>query len=142
MSDYTLHFDGSVGPKNPGLTGGYGFVIQIDGKICYEESGALAGQIISNNYAEFHAVYKGLEVLNTMAVKGDRVFVRGDSQLVINMMNGKFKGKETSIYWPAFEKAKNSLKSFRNKYIPISFDWVPREMNSKADKLADYKTAC
>lgn len=136
MSDYILHFDGSCGPTNPGPTGGYGVVIKRDGVQCYTESGPLVGEIISNNYAEFHAVYKGLYWADLVLTKGDRLFVRGDSQLVINVMSHKYKGKSTSIYYPAYEKARNVLASIRGRYIPVSFDWVPREFNKEADKLS------
>lgn len=136
MSDYILHFDGSCGPKNPGPIGGYGYIIQQDGVLYSKGSGALVGSIISNNYAEFHALYKGLENLDLVLNKSDRLFIRGDSLLVINMMNGKFKGKPESIYWPAFEKAKNVLRSIRSKHIAVSIDWLPREFNTEADALS------
>jgi len=136
MSDYSMHFDGSCGPKNPGPTGGYGVVIKREGTLVYSESGPLVAELLSNNYAEFYAVYKGLVWADLVLNKGDRLFVRGDSQLVINIMSGKFKGKSSSLYYPAYEKAKNALTSIRSRYVNVSFDWVPREMNKEADSLS------
>ncbi len=136
MSDFSMHFDGSCGPNNPGPTGGYGVIIKREGKPVYSASGPLVEELISNNYAEFYAVFKGLEWADMTLEKGDNLFVRGDSQLVINIMSGRFKGKSSSIYYPAYEKAKNVLKSIRSKYINVSFDWVPRTMNKEADKLS------
>ena len=136
MSDYSMFFDGSCGPKNPGPTGGYGYIIHKDGRFYAKESGPLVAEMLSNNYAEFYAVYKGLEFLDLVLEKGDRLFVRGDSQLVINIMNGKFKGRSSSLYYPAYEKAHNVRKSITKKYIPVSFDWVPREYNKEADTLS------
>lgn len=136
MSDYTIHFDGSCGPTNPGPYGGYGVVIKRDGVMCYSESGPLVAEVLSNNYAEFYALYKGLEWADLVLTQSDKLFVRGDSQLVINVMSRKFRSKESGIYYPAYLKAVHVLTSIRDRDIPVTFNWVPREMNKEADKLS------
>lgn len=138
MSSYNLYFDGSCGPTNPGPFAGYGVVIKKDGMPFYTASGPLTGQLFSNNYAEFYALYKGLEYLAPLMSTSDKLFIRGDSQLVINIMNKKWRGK-AGIYYPAYKKALEVLTSIRNKQSYVSIDWVPREYNTEADKLStDY----
>jgi len=135
-SEYVMNFDGSCGPVNPGKSAGWGYTIKKDGVFFVENCGYLSGQMFSNNYAEFYAFYKGVEHLLPLMVQSDKLFVRGDSQIVINIMAGKWRGKADKIYWPAYELAKKELTRIRSKNIRVSLDWVPREMNKEADALS------
>lgn len=136
MSDYILNFDGSCGPTNPGPTAGYGFFVKKDGTGMTAISGSLVDSTFSNNYAEFYALYKGLEYIKSHIKPSDKLFIRGDSQLVINVMRGKWRGNPDKIYFPAFVLAQKELTSIRSQRIPVSIDWVPREMNEEADELS------
>jgi ribonuclease HI len=141
MSEYVLHFDGSCGPTNPGPFAGYGYVISKDGFIKENESGPLVGQTFSNNYAEFYALFKGLDYLLTILQPSDKLFIRGDSALVINIMRGKWRPKDSGIYFPAYLLASNALTCIRRDRVHVSIDWVPREMNTQADALStSYRT--
>lgn len=135
MSDYLIHFDGSCGPKNPGDSAGWGYTITKDGIEYDELSGELKGETFTNNYAEFFALYVGLLRIKPWIKNTDRLFIRGDSKLVINMMRKKWKAK-SGIYYPAYLKAMEQLTAIRRENIPVSLDWVPREMNTKADSLS------
>src|ERR1700722_3561249 len=101
MSDFVIHFDGSCGPKNPGDSAGWGYTISKDGVHWVEDSGELSDGTFTNNYAEFYALFKGLEFLKPLLKLTDRLFIRGDSALVINIMRKKWKAKE-GIYFPTY----------------------------------------
>jgi ribonuclease HI len=141
MSEYLIHFDGSCGPRNPGPNAGWGYTVHKDGKFHMEDSGQCEGNkgIFSNNFAEFRALYEALEYVVMNIKKSDKLFIRGDSQLVINIMNNKWKAK-SGLYYDAYVLAYNTLKAIRKLGVSISIDWVPRKMNENADKLSnDYK---
>lgn len=136
MSEYVLNFDGSCGPLNPGTSAGWGYTIKKDGVFLKEDCGYLSGQLFSNNYAEFHALYEGLKYLLTILNKSDKVFIRGDSQIVVNIMGRKWHGKADKIYYPAYVLANKTLTSVRSGNVYVSIDWVPRKLNTEADSLS------
>lgn len=134
MSEYVLNFDGSCA-VNPGPNAGWGYTIKKDGQFFRKDSGELAGRTYSNNYAEFFALYQGLLFLEPKIGRTDKLFVRGDSQLVIKIMQNRWKAKE-GLYKDAYILAKEVVSKIRLCYTPVSFDWVPREMNTEADALS------
>jgi len=135
MSEYVLNFDGSCGPKNPGPNAGWGFTVKRDGKLFHTSSGELSGAIFTNNYSEFYALYEGLKLLKQHVVPSDKIFIRGDSQLVIKVMRGTWKVKG-GLYYPAYVLAQTELTCIRAAKNYVSLDWVPREMNTEADALS------
>jgi ribonuclease HI len=139
MSEYVLNFDGSCGPKNPGGTAAYGYTILKNGQPFEEDSLVIgSGSEYSNNYAEFYAVYKGLQKLYDIVEPNDKLFIRGDSLLVINVLRKKWRTKEEALYYPAFKLALQMLTGIRSKRILVSLDWIPRAMNQRADALSKY----
>jgi ribonuclease HI len=135
MSEFVLNFDGSCGPTNPGPSAGWGYIIKKDGMLFCVNSGELSGKTFSNNYAEFHALYEGLKFLKEHVTIADKLFIRGDSQLVIKIIRGSWRAKN-GIYYTAYVLASEALTDIRRKRIPVSIDWVPREMNTQADELS------
>ena len=139
MTEYLVHFDGSIGPSNPDVNAAYGFTVHKDGILLHEEAGKLPyGPLYSNNSSEFYAFSKGVEHVLPLIVKGDRFFARGDSQLVVNVMRKKWGAKDEKIYYPCYVLANNVLKEVYKRGVPVSIDWVPRSKNSKADELSKY----
>ena len=142
MSEYVLNFDGSCGPRNPGGKAAYGYVILKDGFPLHEGSGKLnGGPLYSNNYAEFYGLFKGLEYLKDIIEFSDKLFIRGDSQLTINVMRKRWRPKTDALYYEAYVLASQTLTRIRSQHIPVSLDWVPREYNRKADELSKYDRA-
>ena len=140
MSEYIVNFDGSVGPANPDVNAHYAYVITKNGKPFVRDDDALdKTQLYSNNYAEFFALYAALNVLLLIVEPFDSVVVKGDSQLVINMMTGKFKASESKLYYPAFKLAEDALYELKHKGIALSIKWIPRELNTEADKASKYR---
>ena len=143
MRTLLLNFDGSISRPNPGGTCAYGFTVSENKEIIAQGSELIGtGMQYSNNYAEFFGLYKGLEKVTDIlksSVDKYQVFVLGDSQLVINIMNKKFRTSEEKLYYPAYLKADELTRSIRKSGILVTFDWIPREMNEKADELSKYQ---
>lgn len=123
-------FDGCCEPKNPGGHASYGAVVYVDGKRVYENSGYVGeGPTMSNNVAEFSGALDALR----KAVEYDGVItLRGDSKLVIMLLQGRWKARR-GLYVPYYKEALKIVKQHRNR---MSFRWVPREQNSDCDELS------
>jgi ribonuclease HI len=129
----TLYFDGLCEPKNPGGIATYGFVIFKSGKKIMEGHGLACkpwSPEATNNVAEYRGLLEGLKWL---AANGfvEEVEVRGDSQLVIKQMTGKYKVRAERIK-PIYDEAKKISLIFKN----LQFTWIPRQMNEAADLLS------
>ena len=138
MSEYILNFDGSIS-KNPGGIAACGFVFKKDGVVYDSMSHKIDGNgPFSNNYAEFYGAFMGLSYIHLLAQPKDKIFVRGDSQLAINMLAHKWKSDPLKLYYPAYEKADNVTKALRKMGCYVDFGWVPRAFNKEADELSKY----
>jgi ribonuclease HI len=125
------NFDGSCNP-NPGGVCSYGFVIWRDATRLHEGHGPAAprGPGATNNVAEYTGCIKALEWVLANGI--DEPFVlRGDSELVLKQLKGEYKVKSpllAPLYWRARELC--------GKVRSLRFEWVPREQNAEADRLA------
>jgi ribonuclease HI len=138
MKTLSLYFDGSYGPKFPDGTAAYAFSIPEFG---IEDSGKIgSGPGYSVNYAEFYALHKGLSKIEQLvSPENASVFVNGDSQLVINIMKRRWKASKSKLYYPAYEFALKTGLILATKGIHIDYSWIPREQNTKTDKLSKYQ---
>jgi ribonuclease HI len=91
------------------------------------------GEGMTNNVGEYFALLKGLERALLIAPEGARpqFLVRGDSQLVINQMSGKWQIKSEMLGAIAIE-IRELVEGAEIKY-----EWVPRERNAAADSMAN-----
>lgn len=148
MSTYTLHFDGSYGPKNPGGTAACGFVLSDEnGEIERGHRVVGEGEGMSNNLAEFAGLAGGLDVFLKHAYKLsgrgylsviDKLTVRGDSQLVINVMSGRWPAHSNRLYYPQYLAATTLLDVIKAvmPFLSVEWRWVPREQNTICDELS------
>lgn len=138
---YTLYFDGSCGPKNPGGTAAYGFVLKHDGQIVKQGNGVIgSGPEMSNNLAEFAALYEGLAEFSgyksiNFPFEKATLNCRGDSDLVIQIMSGKWKAKK-GLYYNNYIMADGITRHLRKHYVNIFFEYIPRESNDLCDSLS------
>jgi len=123
---YILRFDGCAVP-NPGEMG-IGVVVWNDDDEKILELSEKVGQG-TNNRAEYHALIRGMEELSKQY--SGILLVLGDSQLVINQLNGQWRVKKEDLV-PLFEK----VLELEKKFEKVSFQWVDREENKEADKLS------
>jgi probable phosphoglycerate mutase len=114
---------------NPGQAGSGTLVIDAASGEILAEIGLYVG-IASNNVAE----YKGMIAGVTKAIAIDphaEIHVRMDSKLVVEQMSGRWKIKHPDMADLAAE-ARRVLAG-----PPVSFEWIPRAENSRADRLAN-----
>ena len=114
---------------NPGPSGSGAVVIDAEsGRVITEIS--TFGGIATNNVAEYKAVIAGL----TEAFRHNpnaKVTVRMDSKLVVEQMSGNWKIKHPDMQVLGIEVQK--LVAGKS----VSWVWIPREQNSRADALAN-----
>lgn len=140
MSEIVMNFDGSCWP-NPGGKAGAGVVLTCDGKPLETIAEVIGtGPEYSNNYAELYAAMLGFENIYCILLENPNIqyniFVRGDSQLAINLLIGRFKARKDKLYYPAYIKAADRLKEIKKLAKSVTFLWVPRELNTEADALS------
>jgi ribonuclease HI len=117
-------FDGACS-GNPGPMGA-GAVLEMDGR---RESFSVAKGHGTNNEAEYHAVILGL--LRAHAAGATRITLRGDSQLVLRQLEGRYGVKAENLK-PLVAEAKRILSRFE----AVRLEWVPRLENAEADAAA------
>ena len=128
-------FDGSCEPVNPGGTAAYGIVVHRDDEVVYTDSKIVGkGHGMTNNVAEYCGLIALIEYCEQSYLETEKIVVHGDSQLVINQMNGAFRAK-SGLYIPYYNKARDLIKRSRHNW---NFVWIPRESNSECDRLSRY----
>ena len=134
MNEYLAWFDGACEPINPGGTGKFGVIIKDgDGTVISEEHDLVGrGDAMSNNVAEYAGVRHVLRYLASRP-RG-RVTIYGDSNLVINQLNGKWRIRK-GLLAIAIE-TKELLAQLRLWGWQITFCWIPREQNEECDALS------
>ncbi|HWL02331.1 MAG TPA: reverse transcriptase-like protein [Microbacteriaceae bacterium] len=114
---------------NPGQSGSGAVVIDAATGEILAEIG-LYGGLASNNVAEYRAMIAG--VRRAIELDPNAVLtVRMDSKLVVEQMSGRWKIKHPDMAELAAE-ARGVLTG-----TPVRFEWIPREQNSRADRLAN-----
>ena len=125
---FLAFFDGSARP-NPGIMSIGGYIQSPDKTRLYEYSINLGSG--TNNVAEYQSL---IHVLKEAGRRGiERLFVRGDSQLIINQVNNVWKVKD-----PIMKDLHTKAVKAKNKIPNCEISWQPRSENKEADKLADH----
>ncbi len=125
MTEAFVWFDGAS-KGNPGRIGG-GAIVEIAGRREVVRVDLGRG---TNNEAEYGGLIAGLR---RAAERGaTEVTVRGDSQLAIRQLEGRYKVKAPNLR-PLFEEAMALLARFQR----VRLEWVRREENSAADRAAN-----
>lgn len=146
-SKLEIFFDGLCQPYNPGGIACYAFIIKRQDKlhpnIIRSEFGLAAEPFTdnaTNNVAEYTGIIKALEWLllqRRMPMDNynatESITIKGDSQLVIYQIKGRYKVKAMKII-PLYQK----VMSLISKFNDVRLEWIPREKNSEADKLTSY----
>jgi probable phosphoglycerate mutase len=114
---------------NPGPAGSGAVLIDSANGSVLAEIAMFIG-IATNNVAEYRAVLSAIEVANEL-VPNAEILVRMDSKLVVEQMSGRWKVKNEGMQELA--QALRVLLGSRK----VSFEWIPREQNGKADALAN-----
>jgi ribonuclease HI len=133
--------DGACEPTNPGGTATYGVVISDEqGVELVADCGIVAEgpDAATTNVAEFAAAHRALELVHALGLPGgSAVAVFGDSLLVMRMLGGHAKPKtRAALYVPHYERGCAAVAALRAVGITVTFAWIPREQNQRADALS------
>ncbi|CAJ2661717.1 unnamed protein product [Trifolium pratense] len=121
---YILEFDGAYS-GNPGRSGA-GAVLR-DGNQVQRFSQGPGTQ--TNNSAEYQGLILGLKEVANQGY--DRVYVRGDSQLVCNQFEGSWKVNNQNLSGLC-----NEAQQLRDNFKSVTVEHVPRGHNTEADAQA------
>jgi len=124
---YVLFFDG-CSKHNPGPAGA-GAVLYHNGVEIWSKS-VFVGKKETNNVAEYVGMIMGISHAFELGIK--RLVVKGDSNLVVQQMNGKFRVNAPNMK-PLYAKA----QSICRKFDSIQFIHVYRHLNTRADELSN-----
>jgi len=123
-----VYIDGLSEPTNPGV-GTYGYAIYDEsGKIV--EGRGVAGDLVSNNFAEYSALVAALGELLKRSLRRD-IVIKSDSRLLVNQMSGKWRRRKGGY----LEKYRDA-KELADNFASLTFRWIPREQNGEADQLS------
>ena len=112
---------------NPGAAG-YGAVITENGRIVAELYDFLG--VATNNVAEYSGLVAGLTAIH--AIDPEAIIdVKMDSKLVVEQMSGRWQIKHADM--------RSLAQDARAAHAPnlVSYEWIPRDENSHADRLAN-----
>ena len=126
--EYKLFFDG-CSKGNPGLAGAGAVIYNSENSEIWSGT-SFVGEKATNNQAEYAGLILGLKKANEMNIKS--LLVKGDSQLVIHQMTGKYKCNSPNLLH-LFVTAKNLEKNFEI----IEYNHVLRDLNKRADELSN-----
>lgn len=112
---------------NPGEAS-YGAVL-FDGETEIATTSAHLG-VATNNFAEYSGVIAGLKLALNHDPK-QSYLVQLDSKLVVEQLKGNWKVKSRDLMPMVSEASALASK------LSVSFEWIPREQNARADELAN-----
>ena len=119
-------FDGAS-RGNPGKAGAGALMINDEGKVVWETSRFLGEK--TNNEAEYMALILLLKAAKEHGVRSLRVF--GDSKLVVSQVSRQWK-----INLPHLRLLAQQAWVLADG-MNISYHWIPREQNKRADILSN-----
>ncbi|KQL42204.1 hypothetical protein AN960_02875 [Bacillus sp. FJAT-25509] len=88
--------------------------------------------LLTNNEAEFAAIENAILLLEEMNIKGQTILIKGDSQVVINQLNGD---------WPCYEEQHERFinrieRNCKNLKLTLQLELIKRNDNKEAHNLA------
>jgi probable phosphoglycerate mutase len=114
---------------NPGSSGSGAIIIDAETGELVHELSVYIGQA-TNNVAEYRALLAAIQEVLRLD-ESARVTVRMDSKLVIEQMRGAWKIKH-----PDMRALADEISELTQSLV-VDYVWIPRELNSRADALAN-----
>jgi ribonuclease HI len=121
-----VYFDGAA-RGNPGPAA-IGWVI-VSGDGIVTEGGERIGKT-TNNRAEYEALIKALSIAADYGF--EQVDIRGDSELIVKQVRGEY-----DVNSPELREYRVRVRELLVEFENWSISHVPREINERADKLAN-----
>jgi len=114
---------------NPGPAGYGAVVFDATTRAVLAERSEGLGET-TNNVAEYRGLIAGLTAARELGAR--RVAVRMDSKLVVEQMKGTWQVKHEGLKPLAREAV-----ALRQAFDTVTFQWIPRDQNKHADRLAN-----
>jgi ribonuclease HI len=121
-----VYFDGAS-RGNPGPAAVGWVIVNSDGIVA--EGGERIGEA-TNNQAEYEALIRALEAARDYEF--DEVEVRGDSELIVKQVRGAWNAND-----PELRERRVTVHELLGSFETWSLEHVPREVNERADRLAN-----
>ncbi|XP_033138071.1 uncharacterized protein LOC108870454 [Brassica rapa] len=127
--EWILHVDGSSNVRGDGV-----------GIVLTSPTGNTASRVVrcnfkaTNNESEYEALIAGLTLAHQMGAENIHVF--GDSQLIINQVQGEYQAKDDSMI-QYMAVAQRLIKKFKS----CKLTQIPWEQNSQADAMGNLGSA-
>lgn len=141
--EYLINFDGGAAPTNPGPSA-YGFVIYeiINSELDPIYASGDYIDIQTNNFAEYSGVLNGIKYFknNLFKINDQNVYtlsIKGDSKLVVEQLNGKWKCESSNII-DLYKECKKYIQQLKMEGVNININHVYRIDNKKADSICNY----
>lgn len=115
---------------NPGIAGSGSVLYDAPRATVLREQAYVVGKSATNNVAEYYGLLIGLEAARDYGATEVAVYM--DSKLVVEQMSGRWKIKH-----PDMQKLARRAKQVMSTFDSVTFQWVPREKNKKADALSN-----
>lgn len=131
--EVSLYFDGGFNREQQ-LSGlGAAIYFKQNGKNYRLRVNQQAEYLQSNNEAEYAALYFALEQIEELGVHHQEIEIYGDSQVVINELNGEWAVSDTILSKWA-DKVEHKLERLG---IKANYTYLDRTKNIEADQLAN-----
>lgn len=91
------------------------------------------GHNVSNNQAEYEGLEAALQYLKDEDISCNRLYIRGDSELVIRQLKGEY-SVESATMKRCYREVKLLMEDVGHSFVKYSH--VARLRNKEADKLA------
>lgn len=114
---------------NPGIAGSGTVIYDGARQKILKEMAYVVGKA-TNNVAEYHSVINGLRAAKEMGATEVEVYM--DSKLVVEQMSGRWKIKH-----PDMAALAKEAQALVREIGQVSFQWIPRKDNARADALAN-----
>jgi ribonuclease HI len=134
-SGITAFFDGATWP-NPGGPAAAGALVKRDGVTVFRTCSYLGDYQTTNNVAEYSGLILILNYLIQESIS-ETATIYGDSNLVIQQMLGNWEIKEPTLKKPRWYASHAKQAKALAKPLNLKFQWIPRELNTEADKLSN-----
>jgi len=121
-----VYFDGAS-RGNPGPAAVGWAIVTSDGVVA--EGGQRIGET-TNNRAEYEALIRGVTAATEYGL--DEADVRGDSQLVVRQVRGEWDAND-----PDLRERRVRVRELLDRFDRWSLEHVPRELNERADQMAN-----
>jgi ribonuclease HI len=127
LAPVVLYFDAAVEPVNPGGWMSMAWVaLAADGsEVAHDATCVSPDPANTSNVAEYQALIAGLTWLRECGYTG--IHVRGDSQLVIYQLTGRYRVNSLALR-PLHAEAAALARE-----LGVQLAWVRRELNHRAD---------